>query len=160
MVHRSPRCRQPNCSNICRETRHTPFHQIEHASQLEEHSACPGISQVKTNRRKSEVLRGSFLPHGPSETSFLPHEFGLRHMTEEPANGDGEQSMGANKSRRQSREGKPSAPNLPRHVIEHIGQVLRNRYREDLLVPIPREMLTVLETTSRSNSRMSSDWTE
>jgi hypothetical protein len=68
--------------------------------------------------------------------------------------------MGVNKSRRHSRAGKSRVANLPRHIIEHIGQVLRNRYREDLLVPIPREMLTVLETTSRSNSRMSSDWTE
>jgi hypothetical protein len=68
--------------------------------------------------------------------------------------------MGANKSRRQSRAGKPSAPNLPRHVIEHIGQVLRNRYREDLLVPVPRELLRVLETTGRSSSRMSSEQNE
>jgi hypothetical protein len=33
--------------------------------------------------------------------------------------------MGRDQSRRQSRAGKPSASNLPRHVIEHIGQVLR-----------------------------------
>ena len=32
----------------------------------------------------------SFLPHSSSETSFLHHEFGLRQVTEEPVNGDGE----------------------------------------------------------------------
>jgi hypothetical protein len=68
--------------------------------------------------------------------------------------------MGTNQSQQQDRAGKPSAPHLPRHVIEHIGQVLRNRYREDLLVPLPQEMLTVLETTSRSSSRMSSERNE
>jgi hypothetical protein len=60
MVHGSPRCGQPNDLRICCGTRHVPFGQIEHASsQLEGHSACPGNSQVKTNRRKSEVLRGA-----------------------------------------------------------------------------------------------------
>jgi hypothetical protein len=63
--------------------------------------------------------------------------------------------MGADQSRQQDGVGRRSAPNLPRHVIEHIGQVLRNRYREDLLVPVPGEMLTLLETTSQGGSRMS-----
>ncbi len=71
-----------------------------------------------------------------------------------------EKHHGANQSQQQSRVGKRSAPNLPRHVIEHIGQVLRNRYRENLPIPVPREMLTVLETTSRSSSRMSSERNE
>lgn len=55
--------------------------------------------------------------------------------------------MGANESRRPNR-----TPHLPRYVIEHIGQVLRNRLRGDLLVPVPGEMLDRLkggETRSR-----------
>jgi hypothetical protein len=49
--------------------------------------------------------------------------------------------MGANESRRPSRGVNPRTPRLPRYIIEHIGQGLRNRFREDLLVPLPGEML-------------------
>ena len=52
--------------------------------------------------------------------------------------------MGANDSRRQSRGANQCTPHLPRHVIAHIGQVLRNRLREDLLIPVPREMPEML----------------
>ena len=48
--------------------------------------------------------------------------------------------MGANDSRRQSRGANQRTPHLPRYIIEHIGQVLRNRFREDLLIPVPSEM--------------------
>ncbi len=53
--------------------------------------------------------------------------------------------MGANESRRPSRGANPRTPHLPRYIIEHIGQVLRNRFREDLLIPVPGEMLDPLE---------------
>jgi hypothetical protein len=53
--------------------------------------------------------------------------------------------MGANDSGRPSRGANQRAPHLPRYVIEHIGQVLRNRLREDLLIPVPGEMLEWLK---------------
>jgi hypothetical protein len=59
-------------------------------------------------------------------------------------NGDGEKAMGASDSRRQSRGANQRTPHLPRYIIEHIGQVLRNRFHEDLLVPVPGEMLNRL----------------
>jgi hypothetical protein len=49
--------------------------------------------------------------------------------------------MGANESRRPSHRANQRTPHLPRYIIEHIGQVLRNRFREDVLVPVPGEML-------------------
>jgi hypothetical protein len=56
--------------------------------------------------------------------------------------------MGANESRRRSRRANQRTPHLPRYIIEHIGQVLRNRFREDLLVPMPGEMLDRLSAVS------------
>ena len=52
--------------------------------------------------------------------------------------------MGANECRRPSRRANQRTPHFPRYIIEHIGQVLRNRFREDLLVPVPGEMLDPL----------------
>jgi hypothetical protein len=52
--------------------------------------------------------------------------------------------MGADHGQRHSQAENRSAPELPRYIIEHIGQVLRNRYREDLLIPVPTEMLKLL----------------
>lgn len=52
--------------------------------------------------------------------------------------------MGANERRRPSRRANQRTPHLPQYVIEHIGQVLRNRFREYLLVPVPGEMLDQL----------------
>jgi hypothetical protein len=49
--------------------------------------------------------------------------------------------MGANDGQRQSCQANEHTPYLPRYVIEHIGQVLRNRLREDLLMPVPSGML-------------------
>jgi hypothetical protein len=60
--------------------------------------------------------------------------------------------MGADDSHRQSRTDDRSTPHLPRHVIEHIGQVLRNRYRNDLLVPVPSEMLKVLDIAGQGST--------
>jgi hypothetical protein len=53
--------------------------------------------------------------------------------------------MGANESRWPSRGANQRTSHLPWYVIEHIGQVLRNRLREDLLVPVPGEMLDQLK---------------
>ncbi len=63
--------------------------------------------------------------------------------------------MGADENRQLSRTGSQSAPHLPRYVIKHIGQVLRNRTRENLLIPVPNEMLKVLEVASQSSALMS-----
>ena len=65
----------------------------------------------------------------------------MHQLIQPPVNGDGEKTMGANESRRPSRRANQRTPHLPRYIIEHIGQVLRNRFREDLLVPVPGEML-------------------
>jgi hypothetical protein len=62
--------------------------------------------------------------------------------------------MGADDRQRNSRAENRSASELPRYIIEHIGQVLRNRYREDLLIPVPTEMLKLLETPSQSASTL------
>jgi hypothetical protein len=35
--------------------------------------------------------------------------------------------------------------NLPRHVSDHLGQVLRNRLRDTLFMPFPGEMLRAIE---------------
>jgi hypothetical protein len=34
---------------------------------------------------------------------------------------------------------------LPRHVSDHLGQVLRNRLRDTLFMPFPGEMLRAIE---------------
>lgn len=49
--------------------------------------------------------------------------------------------MGVNDNQRPSRGTSQRTPHLPRHIIEHIGLVLRNRFREELLLPVPDEML-------------------
>ena len=56
--------------------------------------------------------------------------------------------MGANDGRRQSCGANQRTPHLSRYVIEHIGQVLRNRLRENLLIPVPGEMLDRLKRMS------------
>jgi hypothetical protein len=60
--------------------------------------------------------------------------------------------MGDNESPRPSRGADRRTPHLPRYIIEHIGQVLRNRSREDLLVPVPGEMLKMLERAERGST--------
>jgi hypothetical protein len=60
--------------------------------------------------------------------------------------------MGADDSRRRSRATDQRTPHLPRYIIEHIGQVLRNRYRGDLLIPLPDEMLALLEMARQSRT--------
>jgi hypothetical protein len=87
---------------------------------------------------------GSILPHAIPETQTSRREFGC--ITDTTAgNGDGEKPMGVNDSRRQSCGVNQCTPHLPRHIIEHIGQVLRNRAREDLLIPVPGEILDRLK---------------
>lgn len=58
--------------------------------------------------------------------------------------------MGADESRERSRVADQSTPRLPRYIIDHIGQVLRNRSREGLLDPVPRAMLETLEAAHRA----------
>jgi hypothetical protein len=65
--------------------------------------------------------------------------------------------MGAEKSQRQSRGGGQGSLDLPRHIIEHIGQILRNRTREQLLVPVPRAMLALLDMTKQNTALPLSD---
>jgi hypothetical protein len=60
--------------------------------------------------------------------------------------------MGSNKRWRRSRGAKQRAPHLPRYIIEHLGQILRNRSREDLRIPLPSEMLTMLEEAGRGSA--------
>ena len=60
--------------------------------------------------------------------------------------------MGADESRRRSRAVDQRTPHLARHIIEHIGQVLRNRCRGDLLIPLPGEMLAILEKVKQSRT--------
>jgi hypothetical protein len=45
-----------------------------------------------------------------------------------------------------------STSEFPRSIIEHIGQVLRNRYRGDLLIALPSEMLKLLQMPNQSTS--------
>ncbi len=71
--------------------------------------------------------------------------------------GDGEQPMGANESRPHSWVERQGTLHLPRYIVEHIGQVLRNRTREDLLVPVPPGMLALLGTAGQSTSPTSLD---
>jgi len=59
--------------------------------------------------------------------------------------------MGADESQRQSQTENWSRSPPPRYVIDHIGQVLRNRYRDSLLIPVPKVMLTLLEAISQSS---------
>ncbi len=70
--------------------------------------------------------------------------------------GHGEQTMGADECQRQSQRENQSRSPLPRYVVDHIGQVLRNRYRDSLLIPVPKEMLTLLEATGRSSVQINS----
>jgi hypothetical protein len=60
--------------------------------------------------------------------------------------------MGADESGRHSRAVDQRTPHLPRHIIEHTGQVLRNRGRGNLLIPLPGEMLGMLEKAKQSRS--------
>ncbi|GEO18590.1 hypothetical protein MAE02_62860 [Microvirga aerophila] len=60
--------------------------------------------------------------------------------------------MGADESRRRSRAVEQCTPHLPQHIIEHIGKVLRNRCRGDLLIPLPGEMLAMLEKAKQSRT--------
>jgi hypothetical protein len=55
--------------------------------------------------------------------------------------------MGLRKAgRRAGRRGKA------RHLLEHIGQVLRNRTREELLIPVPTVIVALLEMTKQSTA--------
>jgi hypothetical protein len=65
--------------------------------------------------------------------------------------------MGADESRRRSRVADQRARHLPRHIIEHIGQVLRNRYRGDLLVPLPNEMQAIVERVGQGQVSIQAD---
>jgi hypothetical protein len=65
--------------------------------------------------------------------------------------------MGVEESRRQSRAGRQDSLDLPRHIIEHIGQILRNRTREQLVVPIPSAMLALLDMPQQRTALRSSD---
>ncbi len=60
--------------------------------------------------------------------------------------------MGAEGSRPQGRTERQGTPHLDRYLLEHIGQVLRNRTREELLVPVPSVMVALLEMMNQSTA--------
>jgi hypothetical protein len=62
--------------------------------------------------------------------------------------------MGTDESRRLVGAVDQRTPHLPRYIIEHIGQILRNRYREDLLIPVSGEMLAILQMARKGGPQL------
>jgi hypothetical protein len=58
--------------------------------------------------------------------------------------------MGADDTKWKRQSERDPALHLPRYVVDHIGQVMRNRSGDILLIPLTREMKMLLEALDRS----------